>query len=333
MRTVIHERLVELTSSILARVFLIDDLGQLLTKLFRDDRALERAVNFSVGFAALANVLGTSPRMSLADWSDPAAQEHALTRTRAWDASCPPPSAGEGSRQGRAEQPARRGVVETGRLAHSEIESVSLIRTALWDRAKWAGTAFIGAEDDSMPPLLAPIFGGAEAAGEIFRHLVSELGTRDEAEKLRISIIRGVSRARPLAYRVVIGSNPDLARPGPGRRLVVMGARIHTMEPTSSENLDRFLRSHARFGFYGLAYCVFDSNPAEPWLVTRDVIAKRELHVRQAWEVGPDDIDSSGILEGDDPIIPPDQPEAPILKLLERRGLRGDGHPLGSRRP
>ena len=332
MRAVISDRLVDLTGSILSRVFLIDDFEQSLTKLFRDDRALERAVNFSVGFAAIGNILGTSPRTSLADWYDPAVHEHVLTRTEAWDGSCPPTTAGEGSGEGRDEKPAPRGVLETGRVSHSEIEAVSLIRTALWDRAKWAGTAFIGSEDDSMPPLLALIFGGAEAAGEIFRHLVSELGTRDEAEKLRLSIVRGVSRTKPLAYRIAVGSNPDLARSGPRQQLVVMGSRIHTMEPTSAENLDRFLRSYTRFGFYGLACCVFDSNPAEPMLVTKHVISKCELHVRQAWEVGPGDIDSPSIMDGDDPIIPPDRPDAPVLRLLEKQRLRAPGRPPDSGR-
>jgi hypothetical protein len=323
MRAILYDKLFEVISSILARVFLIGDFEGSLTKLFRDDRALERAINFTVGFAALKNVLGKSPRTSLPDWSLPEASEYRLTRTEPWDslyprASTDPAPGAEREPRFFAPKPAGRAALDTGRIAHPEIETVSLIRVALWDKAGWSGTAFIGTEDDSMPPLLAPIFRGAEAAGEIFRLLEVELGARDEQEKLRVSIIRGVSRSKPLAYRVVIGANPNLALAGSKHRLAVMISRVNTMEPTSTENLDRFLSSYRSFGLYGLAYCTFESDPRQPLLVTRHVIAKRDLHLREAWEIGINDIDSAGIQPSDDPILPDEPAEAPVIALLSR---------------
>ena len=49
-------------------------------------------------------------------------------------------------------------------------------------------------------------------------------------------------------------------------------------------------------------------------------IAKKELRVRNAWEIGLDDIDSTGIMTDDDPIIPSSRrDDAPVLELLRRR--------------
>ncbi|MGO9597433.1 MAG: hypothetical protein ACLP7Q_05370 [Isosphaeraceae bacterium] len=321
MRAILHDKFLDVMCSILARVFLIGDFEQSLTKLFRDDRALERAINFTVGFAALKNVLGNSPRTSLGAWSDSESREYPLTRGEPWDASCPrteaePAPRSVQERPETASEPVRRVVPETGRIAHHEIETTSLIRIALWDRAKWSGTAFVGAEDDSTPPILAPVFGGAEAAGEIFRLLRDDLGGEDEVEKLRVSIIRGISAANPLAYRVVIGVNPNAVLNEAKHRLAVMVSRVNTMEPTSPENLDRFLKSFKACGLYGFAYCTFDSDPRHPRLVTSHVIAKRELYIREAWEIGINDIDCLGILPGDDPMIPETQTEAPVRALL-----------------
>jgi hypothetical protein len=58
---------------------------------------------------------------------------------------------------------------------------------------------------------------------------------------------------------------------------------------------------------------------AEPDLLKEYQILKRNLHVRQAWEIGRKDKDSVGILDDDDPIIPGDQPNAPVLDLLRWR--------------
>ena len=50
-----------------------------------------------------------------------------------------------------------------------------------------------------------------------------------------------------------------------------------------------------------------------------------KLHLRDAWQVGRNDLDSVGILPSDDPIIPNDQPEAPVLELLRIKREHQDG--------
>jgi hypothetical protein len=51
-------------------------------------------------------------------------------------------------------------------------------------------------------------------------------------------------------------------------------------------------------------------------------LLKQQLVVREAWEIGPHDIDAVAIHEDDDPIVPDRQKDAPILWTLKRRRSR-----------
>ena len=69
-------------------------------------------------------------------------------------------------------------------------------------------------------------------------------------------------------------------------------------------------------GSYLLAYCVAHTGKPHPPLMFANAIAKRELHVREAWEIGRHDVDCAGIHPDDDPIIPADHPDAPVPELI-----------------
>jgi len=51
-------------------------------------------------------------------------------------------------------------------------------------------------------------------------------------------------------------------------------------------------------------------------------IMKETIQIKPAWQVGENDIDSTAIRPGDNPIIPPDATDAPVLKLFDRRKRR-----------
>jgi hypothetical protein len=83
----IKEHLFELLVNILARVFLIRDVEQVVGRLFRDELALERAINFTSSFGALENVLGRNPKTTISAWLDPDAKDYPLKRSEVWDAA------------------------------------------------------------------------------------------------------------------------------------------------------------------------------------------------------------------------------------------------------
>ena len=203
------------------------------------------------------------------------------------------------------------------------METVSLIRERLWDRAGWSGTGFWLTVEDGAPPIIALLFKDQNAGAEIFAEWRKELGQQDKSERLRLTIVRGINRKRPLSYRVVIGTNPTKGAFREGVKYFMM-SRLHIMDPSTDVNLNTFLRQlHARPGPMPWRTRFCPDRTATPDLKMKDCIVKRELHVRQAWEIGPNDLDAMGVAEDDQPIIPADKPDAPVLELLRwRRSLK-----------
>jgi hypothetical protein len=100
-----------------------------------------------------------------------------------------------------------------------------------------------------------------------------------------------------------------------------MISRMNTMNATSDVNLNNFLASYKKSGLYFLAHAILPDGSSEPTLIMKDAIIKRQLIVRQAWEIGRNDPDSVGVKRGDRPIVPADKRDAPVLELLRwKRG-------------
>jgi hypothetical protein len=318
----LKDKLLKLLVSLFARVFLHNDFEQFATKLFRDELAIQRSIDFTSSFVALGNILGYEPKTRTSSWANPEARDFPLKRSEVWDAAENGKQADIGNNLkphkpaiGKGEPPAD--VVDASRTKHSQMETVSLIREVLWNRAGWFGTAFIMSANYSFPPVLALMFKNAETAREIFAEWRNELGSTDTDEKLKLTIIQGISKMNKFAYRVSIGTNPDVGFSRPDIKYAIMVSRSHTMEPLSDHNLTGFLTHYRRLGFYFLAYAVQESGPSNITPVMDSCILKRKLSVRDAWEIGMHDPDSMGIRSDDDPVIPPQQKNVPVLEVLK----------------
>jgi hypothetical protein len=320
MQGTIKNKLSDLLAYNMGRAFLFADGEQALVKLFRDDRAMERAVAFTSSFVTLGNVLGHSPRTDITMWSDSNARNYPLLRSDQWDAGTIAGDVGSRAAEIAASSHAsRESLIETtnaGRVKHTDMGMVSLIRESLWNEAKWKGTAFSWTTGNVMPPVLAPWFENAQAARKIFSLWREEIGNADTRELLRVTIIRGISRENSNAYRVVLGVNPAAALQASSVRVAVIVSRVNTMEPSSSHNLNAFLASYKVVGTYLLGHSIVRPGSPNPELVLDDAISKQKLHLREAWEIGRNDLDSAGILPSDHPIIPTVHPDAPVLELL-----------------
>ena len=90
------------------------------------------------------------------------------------------------------------------------------------------------------------------------------------------------------------------------------------MYPSSSENLDAFLEEFKKKGRYLLIPAHFPTRNSEPQPMIDRALGKSQLTVREAWQIGENDPDISVLDLDDPPLIPPDQPDAPELKALER---------------
>lgn len=319
----IKDQLLAVLVFVLARVFIMTNPKRALTRLFRDERALERSLNFTGGFVTLGNVLGDQPKHTLTAWIDPQAQDYPLLRTEEWDAA---------DRRKQASAPVERiepllGTTKLvaefpeGDIKQSEMETISLIRLPLWDRARWRGTGFMVDPSGERPPLLALLYEHGETGAEIFAQWRQEMGKQDEQERLRVVIVRGVNRQRPHAYRVIVTANMNALAKGRTKQFGII-SRHCEMDPNSDQNLNMFIESHRRVGAYFLGHAQFPANGVFTAPTGGNFLLKREFTVRQAWEIGEHDPDSAAIQPDDDPVIPLGTSDAPILGVLKARQAR-----------
>jgi hypothetical protein len=320
----VKEQLRDLMIHIIARICLVEDMEKTVKKLFKDEHALERAINYSNSFIVLGNVLGHTPKTNIDAWINSKAQNYPQKRNEVWDAAdrlakqmTKKEKPSSKSPAGTDEAP--KGLFEMEDAKHTDMQIISLIRESLWEKVNWSGTGFFQSLDDSEPPILGLLVKNAEAAREIFTCWRKEIGKIDSDEKLRLTIIRGISKSNPYSYRFVVTANPHFGSTPPKGKFKYFGmiARSNTMTPTSDSNLNRFLNGYRKFNAYCLTYAVFQDDDSEPELDMKNFIGKRELNIREAWEIGRHDIDMVGIREEDDPIIPSGKDDAPVVELLQ----------------
>lgn len=308
----VQSRLTELIIHMFCRAFTGHDIIKVAEDLFRHELAIDRGRAWMTSFVALANVLGDKPKTTLASWLDGSEKPYPLRRATQLQPNV--------KHVQQAHPPAVRSVDDNDagpaiEDAHQkDIEVDSLISATDWDAAKWKGVAFAIDTFQRGMPILALAFEGADAAKRIFAHWQAELGNDDIEERVRIVVVKGVSRANPHAYRIAVSGNPKRSSPSSKPKFYTMMYRMKTMEPTSSQNLSGFLALFQRCGKFGLTWANCDGVGAEPNF--QSLIKKRELIIRNAWQIGVGDQDSVAIQEDDDPVIPVDQTNPPISELL-----------------
>ncbi len=169
----------------------------------------------------------------------------------------------------------------------------------------------------SEPPVFALVFNDSKAAGQILTELYKEVGPEDRHDVLRISVIRHIDKHNPDAYRVIVASNPMAALSTSAKKIVLAVSRVHTMTPASSSILDNFIKCFTKTGSYFFTYAIPVPGGQELDLAPEPPIVKTHLHVREAWQIGLNDLDGAGVLKGDEPIIPLNEAEAPVGQLLQ----------------
>ena len=111
------------------------------------------------------------------------------------------------------------------------------------------------------------------------------------------------------------------------------------MEPVSPQNLNGFLEKYGLAKAFLFAPAVMREEDAQPELLLEYSILKRNLYVRQAWEIGRSDMDATGIAYDDDPVIPEGQIDPPIVQVIQwlrecqRSIKKGDAASTGTDSP
>ncbi|MGF1630705.1 MAG: hypothetical protein ACFCUT_14625 [Kiloniellaceae bacterium] len=303
----------------IVRSFVIRDVERWMDRLAGDERGFSRALMLGDMVTLDRNVFGDRPRITLDDWLTDEDRIYDVLRTEHWqkkEARKQPDDPEFDKPLEFGSGPPPDDMFDWMKLKHSERRILSPIDKTLWDRAGWSGALY--AEADGWPPFLGLIFKDQSAGTAIFRGWRERWGKEDEEDSIRVTIIVGVSKKNPTHYSIVIGPNQNQLREHKAAP-VLMISRIQRMQPSSSENLDRFLASYNRFGAYFLV-------PAQmgppPTLSSELPLLKHQLHHREAWQISENDPDMMALDQDDDPIIPNGEVDPPVKRALELKRRR-----------
>lgn len=304
----ISSKVSDIVLGLIARAISFEDADRDLKKLFKDEEVNSRAFSFSSPLIRLGNVLGYNHKRSITDWIESDKKAYPYIQ-----GACPLVIEPRKNKAG-----TRTPDTDRKTLSHKDIKNASLIRMHLWDDAKWKGAFYM--TSDSMPPVLGLLYEDEKAARNIFKDWRESLGERDEEEKIRITVARGIEAKNPTWYRIGIGTNVD--KKNPPSETLMMVTRLHTMTPDSTANIDRFMESYKKYGFYLFAPAFVPKGQTTPEVIIDVGIVKKQIIEKNAWEIGPEDIDDIALITPDTkPFIPEGVVNAPVIETLKNKKL------------
>lgn len=314
---IIQEWLHSFVIDVFSRMVRPKNTEKTLESMLGEDRALERSVSFGSCFVGLQNIMGNDAVSRIKSLlHDPEHEKYDILRSLPWDSSFPKSKPMTKPltdlKPGKGEPP--EGLIDSEKLSHKDMKVQDLIKIRLWNRTVWCGTGFALYPNGDIE--LTLLFEDEQAAEAIFEDLENEIGNEDSGDRLRISIIKGINRKEPAHYRVCVSENLTYGL----NKTVQIIARINTMTPSTSENLDRFLSASDDRKSYILSYAVVNNERIiESSSVKKKSIRKFDINVLEAWKIGPNDIEVMAIHSDDDPLIPEGVSNAPIIEALKRK--------------
>jgi len=88
------------------------------------------------------------------------------------------------------------------------------------------------------------------------------------------------------------------------------------MTPPTNENWENFEKLYKKYGAYKLSVGLFKNNEIHLHVdFEKYSILKKEIIVKSAWEIGPNDIERMVLKHDDDPLIPADVEFIPFLEI------------------
>lgn len=300
-------KMMELTGQILTKHFFIKNPANYLENLFKKEELNERLSfifehrNFTI------NVLGNDPKLFFDDW-------YKIDSYKEYKSKRFEPLVYSFKEEMKENSDEIH--LNSDQIGHDKRKIVSIIDDNLWNQAKWRG----------FGPFYDPIYGfglfiGFEngvAGKAIFENWIKKFGKEDINEIIKITIVKGTNKQNPFWYRVHITS--DIVNEFLKLKESYFGvtARFHEMTPKNSINLDRIvegLKISKKFSFCP-AMISKDGSEIVPYF--DKIILKQKIEIKNAWEIGFQDIEGSVIKKGDDPIIPDNIVNAPVLELLKK---------------
>ena len=305
----IKDSIFKINAELITRIIMFKDFKREF-KAILEEGGTDRALSFTSTFVRLGNVLAPKPKHKTSDWIKNQ-KEYTLNQPKGYRGIV---ALSEDSPPIIKEQPSSsRGLYDN--IKHTDMRTVSVIREQLWNDAQWEGAGFATSPD--QPPILMFLFKNAENGKKIFSAWRERFSNIDKEDDLRITIVRGIDKKNPFYYRIGVGAN--IKKELSSARLVGTIVRSNMMTPTNSDNLDRFLADYKKYGCFWIVPAAFNKS-GKPDMYQPLSILKEKVVIRDAWEIGINDLDSSLIRQGDNPIIPKSEIEkSPVIELIQSR--------------
>jgi hypothetical protein len=132
---------------------------------------------------------------------------------------------------------------------------------------------------------------------------------------ISLTIVKGINKENPNWYKILVSKKIDKEKMKDGN-LMSISSRFHKMEPQENTNLTNLIAGYQHYNKYVLIPAQIDDDmKVRPY--PQLGILKTELKIMNAWTIGIHDFERVVIAEDDDPIIPDDLSNAPIIEVLK----------------
>lgn len=299
----------EILPLILGGNYMFKDIKEFLNNLFKKDEVHERLSIIIEHNNFLTNVLTNNPKFFLQDWINNNTSEFNLLRTESPITINKELQKLPKNEKGEKEKPNFQNVT------HKKIKAETIINTELWDNAKWKAFGYFSSYN--IPFGLIISFENIDYGKKIFNEWIDKYGKVDNNEEISIVIIKGVDKKNPFWYKVFISKKVDKSKMVDGQ-FISLSSRFHRMEAQNSTNLDNLLKGYDAYKKFILIPAHIDSSFQMTPIIELGIL-KTELTIKNAWEIGIHDFEKVVITEDDDPIIPDNINDAPILKVIKEK--------------
>lgn len=205
-------------------------------------------------------------------------------------------------------------------VRQGSIRHESIIDSRLWNQAKWRGFGYIAYP--GKQPCLAVIFSN-DVGLRIFDTWIRN-GQAD-ISRLRISIIKNVSREQPLVYRGIIGSSiPGLPSDAKEGSVVSTLVRFMDITPSSHVNLDAFEKCHAGANECRVLPAIGEEGQQPCFYFDKAVtVSSDAIRILQAGEISREDLFEVNVFHpGDSPLVEEGE-LGEILSIIEEKTRAG----------
>jgi hypothetical protein len=224
-----------------------------MVDLLGEQRGLERSVSFTSSFMAQYNILGVSAISEIASLLDNKKyKRYRSIRSQAWDQDSPKSIKAYSNKNifdsTKPEMPNSDMPFDENEVSHQNMKPYDLIKTRIWDKAGWNGTFF--AQHANNLPIMALIFDNEQGAQDVFKSLISAIGTIDKSERLRVSVIKNTSKDEPYNYKIMLCENPKINE----AKVFSIISRFLEITPSSDKNIENFISMYEQSKEFILTY-------------------------------------------------------------------------------